>query len=118
MRDHRARETHALPDARVRRSVGGAFDPAQDNILEWVASHDANGTRIMGHRLADRADARTVRLRQGRLLVTDGPFAETREQLGGYYLIEAKSMAEAQKWAARCPAAIWGHVEIREVEHG
>jgi hypothetical protein len=45
-----------------------------------------------------------------------GPFAETQEQLGGYYLIAAKNMSEAQQWAARCPAALWGHIEIRQIQ--
>jgi hypothetical protein len=49
--------------------------------------------------------------------VHDGPFADTKEQLGGYYLIRANDMAEAQRWAARCPCAIWGHVEIRPVTY-
>lgn len=52
---------------------------------------------------------------EGEMRVEDGPFAETREQLGGYYLIRAKDLAKAQQWAAKCPAAIWGHVEIRAV---
>ena len=89
------------------------FDPAQDNILEWVASHDANGTRIMGHRLADRADARTVRLRQGRLLVTDGPFAETKEWIAGFDLLECASLAEAIRIASGHPMARFGRIEVR-----
>ena len=47
--------------------------------------------------------------------VHNGPFVETREQLGGYYLIRAENLQAAQRWAAQCPAAIWGHIEIREV---
>jgi hypothetical protein len=55
----------------------------------------------------------TVRMEKGAVVVHDGPYAETREQLGGYYLIEAADMAEARQWAARCPAATWGTIEIR-----
>jgi len=51
----------------------------------------------------------------GEMQVHNGPFAETKEQLGGYYLIRAKNLEEAQKWAAKCPGAIWGHIEVREV---
>jgi hypothetical protein len=59
--------------------------------------------------------ATSVRIRDGKRLVTDGPFAETREQLGGYYLIDAKDLDEALGIAARIPGARWGTVEIRPV---
>lgn len=55
----------------------------------------------------------TVRLENGQVVVHDGPYAETREQLGGYYVIEAKDIDDARQWAARCPAASWGTIEIR-----
>ena len=57
--------------------------------------------------------ATTVQVRSGDTLVTDGPFAETKETLGGYYLIEADSLDEAIEWASRIPAARTGKVEIR-----
>jgi hypothetical protein len=59
--------------------------------------------------------ATSVRVREGKRLVTDGPFAETREQLGGYFLIEAKDLDEAIGIAGRIPAARFGTVEIRPV---
>jgi len=59
--------------------------------------------------------ATSVRLHDGKLLVTDGPFAETREQLGGYFLVSAKDLDEAIDIAARIPAGRWGTVEIRPV---
>jgi hypothetical protein len=68
-----------------------------------------------GDALQPVATAHTVRLRDGETIVSDGPFAETREQLGGYYLVEAKSLDEAVKIAARIPAAKSGSIEIREV---
>ena len=61
-------------------------------------------------------DARTVHANKDGLQVHNGPYADTQEQLGGYYLIEAADMDAAQEWAAKCPAALWGHIEIREVE--
>ena len=61
---------------------GEPFDPAQDNVEEWVSTNDKNGTRIMGNRLEHVRRAKTVRVRKGQLLVTDGPFAETREWIG------------------------------------
>lgn len=57
----------------------------------------------------------TVRVRDGDMRVQDGPYAETREQLGGYYIIEVPDMDAARQWAARCPAATWGAVEIRQI---
>jgi hypothetical protein len=61
------------------------------------------------------ATATSVRVRDGKKIVTDGPFAETREQLGGYYLIEGKNLDEAIHIAERIPGAKWGTVEIRPV---
>ena len=62
--------------------------------------------------------ARTIHANKDELQVHNGPYADTQEQLGGYYLIKAANMDEAQAWAARCPAALWGHIEIREVQLG
>ena len=59
--------------------------------------------------------ATSIRMRDGRRFVTDGPFAETREQLGGYYLIDAKNLDDAMSIAERIPAARWGTVEVRPV---
>jgi hypothetical protein len=66
-------------------------------------------------RLKPVATATTVRVRDGKTLVTDGPFAETREQLGGYYLVEAKDLDEANAIAARIPTARYGSIEVRPV---
>ena len=63
-------------------------------------------------------DPRTIHANKGELQVHNGPYAETQEQLGGYYLIEAADIDAAQAWAAKCPAALWGHIEIREVQPG
>jgi hypothetical protein len=59
--------------------------------------------------------ATTVRVRDGKRVSTDGPFAETKEQLGGYYIVECKNLDEAIEWAAKCPGAKWGSVEVRPV---
>jgi hypothetical protein len=68
-----------------------------------------------GDALQPTATATTVRVRGGKVLTTDGPFAETREQLGGYYLIEAKDLDEATAIAARVPSAKSGSIEVRPV---
>jgi hypothetical protein len=73
------------------------------------------GKLISSHELQGSATATSVRLRDGKTLTTDGPFAETKERLGGYYLIEADSPGEAVEWAARIPSARDGVVEVRPV---
>jgi hypothetical protein len=67
------------------------------------------------NRLRPTSDATTVRVREGKVMTTDGPFAETREALGGYYLIEAKNLDEATAIAARIPTARNGSIEVRPV---
>jgi hypothetical protein len=75
----------------------------------------AKGQFISASPLQSVATATTLKVREGRRLVTDGPFAETREQLGGYFMVEAKDLDEAIKIAEQIPAAKWGTVEIRPV---
>ena len=71
------------------------------------------GAFVAGEPLEPTHTAKTVRVRDGEALTTDGPFAETKEQLGGYYLIDVASEAEALEWAARLPGARHGSVEVR-----
>ena len=80
-------------------------------------THDLNarGQYLGANPLQSVATATSVRVREGKRLVTDGPFAETREQLGGYFLIDAKDLDQAIGIAARIPGARWGTVEIRPV---
>jgi hypothetical protein len=73
------------------------------------------GNHLAGHQLQPVATATTVRVRNGKRLTTDGPFAETREQLGGFYMIEAKDQAEAIAIAERIPSAKVGSIEVRAI---
>ena len=73
------------------------------------------GALVCADRLQPTGTATTVRVRGGKTLTTDGPFAETKEQLGGHYTIEAKDLDEALAWAARVPTAHYGSVEVRPV---
>ena len=73
------------------------------------------GKRIGGSPLERSSTATTVRVRNGKTVTTDGPFAETKEQLGGYYLVDAKDLDEATVIAARIPGARTGSIEVREV---
>jgi hypothetical protein len=75
----------------------------------------ASGNYKGGNRLHPTTKATTVRVENGKTLVTDGPFAETKEQLGGYYLIDAADLDEATKIAARIPAARVGSIEVRPI---
>ena len=68
--------------------------------------------------LGPSSAARTVHANKDELQVHNGPYADTQEQLGGYFMIKAADMDAAQAWAAKCPAALWGHVEIREIYPG
>ncbi len=80
-------------------------------------SHElnANGRYLGANPLHPVASATSVRVREGKRIITDGPFAETREQLGGYFLVDAEDLDEAIGIAARIPAARKGTVEIRPV---
>jgi hypothetical protein len=75
----------------------------------------AEGRLVASARLRFSPEARTVRRRDGRHVVTDGPFAEAREQLGGFYLIDVESMDEAIAWAQRLPLAERGAIEVRPI---
>jgi hypothetical protein len=74
-----------------------------------------SGQYVAGDALHPTHTATTVRVRDGKTLTTDGPFAETKEQLGGYYLIDAKNLDEAIQVASKIPSARWGSIEIRPV---
>ena len=71
------------------------------------------GVMLGGEALQPTTTATTVRVRQGQTASTDGPFAETKEQLGGYYLLDCENLDEAIKWAAKIPGAKEGCIEIR-----
>jgi hypothetical protein len=75
-----------------------------------------SGHYVGGNALKPVATASTVRVRQSKLSTTDGPFAETKEQLGGYYLIEAKDLNDAIQVAAKIPASKTGSVEVRPIQ--
>ena len=71
------------------------------------------GVLVGGAELKPTHSATTVRVRNGKTLTTDGPFAETKEQLGGYYMIDVPDLDRAVHWAARCPVAQGGSIEVR-----
>jgi len=91
------------------------YDPKQDNIESWVSEMDGRGVRISGNRLTRPDQAITVRKRNGKVLTTDGPFAETKEWIGGFDVIECASLDEAIEVASKHPMARFGKIEIRSL---
>jgi hypothetical protein len=95
-------------------------DPAQAKAYmgawgAYIGAMHASGVAVSGNGLQPRTLATTVRLRDGKRQVQDGPFADTKEQLGGYFVIDVPTLDDALEWAARSPAASEGAVEVRPV---
>jgi hypothetical protein len=86
-----------------------------DEYRAFTEAIRASGQLVSGNRLLPPDAAVTVRVRNGRVSTTDGPFAETKEHLGGYYVIEARDLNEAIRIAARIPGAKLGCVEVRPI---
>ena len=91
-------------------------DAPEPSIDAWVAEGERRGIRKQGDRLRHKDDATTVRLRNGELLVTDGPFTESKEWIAGYDIIECADLDEAIDYASRHPMARYGRIEIRPVD--
>ncbi len=91
------------------------FGPFMQGYMDVTADMKEKGVMIAGDALQDVETATTVRVRNGETATTDGPFAETKEQLGGYYLLDCKDLDEALAYAARIPTAAYGSVEVRPV---
>lgn len=89
------------------------YRPEDDNIEEWVAEMDRRKIRILGSRLQGVTDAKTVRRRNAKVVVTDGPFAETKEWIAGFDILECADLDEAIQVAAQHPMARFGRVEVR-----
>jgi hypothetical protein len=101
---------YAKLDPEVGKKMTGEFEAFTKDIVQ-------SGNFKAGDRLQPTSTATTVRVKDGKVLTTDGPFAETREQLGGYYLIEAKDLDAALGIAARIPSARhgYGSIEVRPI---
>lgn len=91
------------------------YVPEEDNVDDWVDEMEQRKVRIFGNRLRNVKEAVTVRRRRGKVLVTDGPFAETREWIAGFDLLECAGLDEAIEVAAKHPMARFGRLEIRPV---
>ena len=91
-----------------QQEIGGAY-------FAFTEELQAAGKMVAGDALQPTSTATSVRVRDGETLTTDGPFAETKEVLGGYYLIDVESLDEALHAAAMIPSARYGHIEVRPV---
>jgi hypothetical protein len=90
----------------------------RQETLDYVDALKQSGRLILTQPLKSATTAATVRVRSGSVSVTDGPFAETKEQIGGFFLIEAADLDDAAQVAARWPSARLGTIEVRPVEDG
>jgi hypothetical protein len=94
-----------------------ASEAEQQEVMTayYAFSNELNvsGANLGGEALLPTNTTKSVRVREGKTVITDGPFAETKEQLGGFYLVEAATEEEAVKWAAKIPGAQVGTVEVR-----
>jgi hypothetical protein len=97
-------------DAQVEPEPG---EPVEGNSFSWLDDVQARGIWVTGDHLAPPRRARSVRVRDGKPIVTDGPFAETKEAVGGFDIIEADSLDDAVEIAAGHPAADGGTIEVR-----
>jgi hypothetical protein len=96
-------------------STAPEYQPAEDNIEEWVGEVERRGIGKAGDRLRLPADATTVKVRGGKISVADGPFAETKDYIAGFDLVECADLDDAIDLASRHPMARFGQIEIRPV---
>lgn len=98
----------------------GAEDRAvvQEGVMAWIGEMEGRGVRLDGHPLVPGRDATTVRVRNGEQLIADGPFAETKEQIGGFDILECRDLDEAIEVASKHPVAKFGFVEVRAFWQG
>lgn len=99
-------------DEAVLNAEGTEFE---SEVEAWTAEMDRRGVRLQGEPLRRVSEAATVRIRGGGVLVSDGPFAETKEQLAGFYMVDCKDLDEALEVAAKLPGARYGSIEVRPI---
>jgi hypothetical protein len=92
------------------------WDALRRETLAYVDNLRESGHLILTHALKSAQTATTLQVRNDRLLMTDGPFAETKEQIGGFFLIEARDLNEAIQLAGKWPSARLGSIEVRPIE--
>ncbi len=106
------------PEETFTRMPLDEWQQLRRETLDYVAELQVAGHLLLTNALQSARTATTLRVRDGKVAVTDGPFIETKEQLGGFFLIEARDREEAIAIAARWPGARFGDIEVRPVEDG
>ena len=94
---------------------GPNFEAMMGGYMAFTKEVREAGVMVAGDPLQDSHTATTVSVRDGKAQITDGPFAETKEQLGGYYILDCKNLDEALGYAAKIPSAAYGRVEVRPI---
>jgi hypothetical protein len=102
-----------LDESQIGKLTQNEWDVLNGECMAFGEEITASGHRLGGEALEPTHTATTVRVRNGKITTTDGPFAETKEQLAGFYAIEAKNLDEAIAVAARIPPARYGTIEVR-----
>lgn len=103
-------------EERTPEEVGEqAWAEAMQGYDDFTKDITERGLMLGGEALQPSPTATTVRVRDGQTLTTDGPFVETKEVLGGYYLVDCKDLDEAIAVAAKIPGALWGSIEVRPI---
>ena len=103
------------PEAFYKSASKADIEQSMAAYMAYTEAMKKAGVMLAGDRLQPVATATTVRVTNGKTAVLDGPYAETKEQLGGYYIIDVPDLDAALSWAARCPGASRGAIEVRPV---
>ena len=106
---------HCIDEDAERNREPGEHEPGRPAIEDWIAEMEGRGVLLHGDRLRYVSDATTVQVRSKELLVSDGPFAETKEQIAGYDVIDCADLDEAIEIASKHPTAWHGTIEVRPV---
>jgi hypothetical protein len=102
-------------EAAAQAASKADIDQMHNAYMAYTEALQKAGVLVGGERLQRSSAATTVRVTNGKTQVLDGPYAETKEQLGGYYMIEVPDLDTALSWAARCPGAGHGAMEVRPI---
>jgi len=102
-------------EAQMQKREPTAIEKTMAAYGAYTEAMQKAGVLVGGNRLKPTTSASTVRISDGKTKVLDGPYAETKEQLGGYYMIEVPDLDAALSWAARCPGANHGTIEVRPI---
>jgi hypothetical protein len=103
-------------EEKLQTMTKGEMEALMGEYFTFTKDLRSSGKYLGGNDLQTTRNATTVRVRNGRVSTTDGPFAETKEQLGGYYLVEARDLNEAIQIASRIPSAALGSIEVRPIQ--